>query len=440
MKTVFVKAFITIFTLIFTVSFFHPYVNAEDVRGTLDNIEAERREKIEQEILLDLPEISDNPNHIITFKDPSGNGVQLEIDGQGFKKIESPYTLPSLGLGRHTLIFKFTDKEETQKTLERSLTIIPRAPIIKPPEINGEDIKVNGTAMPNSEVNLFLTNKTINKEGTTNVTPEGNWEYTFNNEIKEGTYTVIGVTRSRGFASHYSEPLVFSVGEDKKVENPSEEESIFFSFGQLNLRQPREAFGTLLENRDLLIAFVVFLAVGFLGGLFLISIINRISHNRSKKTLKEIIEQKNNPEIVTPLSFKDRLSGLRKRDIKDAEEEIAEEIREELEEEEEKEEQAKEDLEKKFLEEEVEVEEKGVEEKNEEEEQKEEERKSSLTKKINPVKEEEEEKETEKDKEEEAPSISREEFLEKYKDFDPDDEDGIEKQNRNIKISLTSKD
>ncbi len=416
----------TIYTILLltTIIYLLPTITQaqQDVRGALDNIEAERREKVEKLLLLDLPEISDNPNHIITFKDPSDKGIKLEIDGQGFKEIKSPYTLPSLGLGRHLLIFKFHDDENTEQTLERTFTIIPRAPIISPPELIDNSVKISGTAMPNSEVDLFLINKANNFKSTVNVSQEGEWEKIFEEEIGQDTHTIIAVTRSRGFGSHYSEPLVFNIDKEEIQEIKEEGPSIYFSFSEINFKDFNSIVEIFKSNKDLLTTLFLFTTSGFVIGCLLISTISKISQRKSKAVLKEMLLKKTKGNSNTTFKFKKE------------EEEIEENNDEEVEEETEK---NIESIKQKFnilqnKEEEEEIEE---EEENEEEEEIEEEEEKKTKKKTTVKKG----KMLDKAKNVEK-SISKEEFLEKYKEFDPDDEDGIEIKKRNIKLTLNSKD
>ena len=100
--------------------------------------------------------------------------MQLEIDGQGFKTIESPYTLPSLGIGDHVLTFRFTDEEETRQTLEKTLVVIPRPPVINAPEtVSSTQITLNGTALVGSVVDIFLAGGAVNIKATTQVEEDG---------------------------------------------------------------------------------------------------------------------------------------------------------------------------------------------------------------------------------------------------------------------------
>jgi hypothetical protein len=348
-------------------------INAQDdIKGELNEIQEERAQRIESQLLLNVPEITDNPNHIISFQDPSGKGVFLEIDAQGFNPITSPYTLPSLGLGRHILTFKFTDNQETEQTIEKTFTIIPRAPILNPPTISQNKVTVTGTAIQNSKIDLFLSKDTFNTQALVDVDETGNWEYTFDDEIEQGTYTLIALTRRNGLSSYLSEPIVFTIEDEDLVSNNliAKPSAITFSFKDIDFSNPNSIFTIFKENIDLLISFLVFFFFGLILGLIIIYFASKVSQKKSKRVLQELLKHK----IDEGASLKEKFENSK-------------------EEKEEKKEVEKED------------------DKNEEKD------------------------------EDDAVAITKEEFLKRFKNHDPDDDDGNEKkQKKSIKISLTSKD
>ena len=93
---------------------------------------------------VEMPSQTDNPSTIITFTNPSTDNavVQLEIDSKGFIDITSPYTLPALSIGKHTMSFKFQDENASTQLYDTSLIIIPRAPILSTPVIGTEDVLI----------------------------------------------------------------------------------------------------------------------------------------------------------------------------------------------------------------------------------------------------------------------------------------------------------
>lgn len=410
----------------------HAEENDEEVQERLETIETEREERMEEMLLLSIPEISDNPNHIITFQDPSGEGVFLEIDGGDFEEIESPYTLPSLSLGRHFLTFKFTDEQGTEHMLERRFTVIPRPPTINPPTIVENEINIGGTATANSEVEIFLSREMYNEKAIAEVNSEGEWEHKFTENIEEGLYTIISITRRNGYSSKYSEPIVFTVGEDKQTIVPVQGgNEISFSFANLDFENYRNTLAMLRNNTDLLIAFGVFFILGAIFAWIIISILYKISQRKSKKVLQELLRKKDKQaeEIV---SLKDKFEKTKEEPKEDPpEDEEVEEEKEEEEKEEEEKAEKKEKPKKKVKEKEEKKEDK-VEEENKDEEENEDES----------VDEEEEVEEEKDEAEEEARKLTKEEFMKKFSEFDPDDDEGKEKKmsKKKLKISLTSKD
>ncbi len=404
-----ILAFLTIFTLSLVPT------HAEDVREELNAIEDERTERIENLLLLNIPEISDNPNHIVTFKDPSGNGVFLEINGEGFEEISSPYTLPSLSLGRHILTFKFADEQETEQTFEKTITIIPRPPVLNPPTIENNEITISGTAMTNSEIEIFLSREIFNQKALVDVNKDGEWSNIFSENIEEGIYTAIATTKRNGYSSYYSEPIVFEIGADSEKITPIQKthNGVSFSFRDFDLADYRNTLGILRNNTDLLIAFGFFFVFGVMLTWILTVIIAKRNQKKSKKVLQELLRKKEEPT-----SLKDKFEKSKKTKL-EKETDVIEE-KEEGEEKEEKEEKKKKKIKKPLK-------------KKNMKKEKEEDKK---------VDEEEKKEVEEEDEDEESKTLTKEEFLKRFQDFDPDDEDGEEKdlKKKSIKISLTSKD
>jgi hypothetical protein len=249
-----------------------PVLAQDSTDDVLKSIEEERTEKLEEALLLTLPTVSDNPSHIINFKDPSDKGVQLEIDGQGFSKITSPHTLPSLGIGEHTLTFRFTDSEETVQNLEKSLTIVPRPPVINAPStISSTMIVLSGKALVGSTVDLHITGETLNESAQAEVDDSGEWDFTFEGEYPNAIYTVIGIVTKDGFGSTYSEPVVFELSEKGNIIE-STTSGISFAFAKLNTST---LVDDLKSNPDLLwfalAAFTLGMLVHFLLNMLLSS-------------------------------------------------------------------------------------------------------------------------------------------------------------------------
>ena len=172
----------------------------------LEQQDEERTQEIANLLGFVLPEYTDNPSYVITFKDPSpdSQGVEADIDGGSFKKISSPYTLPALSIGQHTIKFRFYDKDSNVQLLEYTLVIIPRTPIISSPDLKEDSITISGTALANSEIIYTLTANAYNDSGITNSDENGNWSITITPEsgFVDGIYTFMAYTRKYGYASN----------------------------------------------------------------------------------------------------------------------------------------------------------------------------------------------------------------------------------------------
>lgn len=327
MKTLF-KTVITLF-LAFTMLSPALAVSEEGTDSTLTNLEDQRIERLEKELSLTIPAISDNPNHIITFKDPSEEnvGVQLEIDGQGYKTVTSPYTLPSLGIGKHVLTFRFTDSEETQQTLEKTLTIIPRPPIIEAPEtLSQSQLVFKGTSLAVSTVDLYMTSGTKQYREQVVVNNDGTWTHTFEDTFEYGIYNIVALTRKNGLASSYSETIVFEITKSGgNTVKTVKETPIHFTFQDMFKQNPQEIVS---RNPDL--AYLV--GVSLLTGLVIAILFARIAHVRLSRNLENVFsnrlkkientspkkEEKDDSKFLT-LREKFERAGLKKEPVKNVE-------------------------------------------------------------------------------------------------------------------------
>jgi hypothetical protein len=357
--------FLLLIMPLFNENSFHRKVFANEIEE-LEKMEQEREEDFLKQLLLDIPTITDNPSNIITFIDPSEDksGVEIEIDENTFEEIKSPYTLPALSIGKHSLRFRFVDKYGSVQILEREIIVIPRPPIINSPIFEENFLKMSGSGLANSELVLILSSERniLVKEGT--IDGDGNWALEIDyEELTEGIFTFSAFTKRYGYASNLSEPLTFEIGNSERLLFQNERE-IYFKFKDLSLE---DMSSVLSGNIDL----VVLVAISFLSG-FAISLIvfSFVKGNKENKTLK-MFEKKmdnNDNHSTRELTLKEKLSQ------------------------EDKEEKPKESKE--------------TEEKS---------KKKNKTEKI----------------------LTKVDFLKDYKNFDPDDEKGSEKEN--IEVKVTSK-
>ncbi len=287
----------------------------------LNEQEEQRTQEIANLLGFVLPKYTDNPSYIITFKDPSPNssGVEIDLDEKGFNKINSPYTLPALSIGKHDVRFRFNDNSDTVKILEYELIVIPRTPIVNTPQVATDSITVSGTALANSDVIYLLSANAYHSTGTTQTDAEGKWSVNIQSEQEflDGIYTFTALTRKYGFASNLSSPTTFTVGEIKTNldSKNATNDDISFSFKSINSKNISDV---LSKNRDLIFLILSTLLIGvILGGVLRNVIYNSKSEKKNKeveklikktekkqeaKTLREIFGEKSCEEIKAPIT------------------------------------------------------------------------------------------------------------------------------------------
>lgn len=343
----------------------------------LNQKEEERTEQIANLLGFVLPQYTDNPSYVITFKDPSpdAKGVEISLDGKDYALITSPYTFPALSIGDHLVKFRFNDQTGTVKILEYQLIVIPRVPIPNTPEIGEKSIKISGTALANSDIIYTLSANTFHNQGTAKTDGDGDWivEVTPQEGLSSGIYSFTAYSRKYGYASELSETISFSIGETtNNLESTSN--SINFSFKDLTKENIINAFKT---NTDLLIL----IAGGFFLGVLLTNIFrNLVDGDKTDRKIKEVekLITKKGKESEKDMRTLRELFGEKNNDTNEKKES-----------------------------------------KKEEETPKEE------PESTQPAKEES--------------IINKDMFLRKYKNLDPDNEDGKEVKKK-VKISLTSKE
>ena len=245
---------------------------------TANTTEDQRTQILEQALAITIPTETDNPNHIITFNDPSKKGVKVEIDGQGFKTIKSPYALPSLGIGSHTLSFRFTDTQQTIQTLDKTVVIIPRPPVVSAPTtISNSQVSLTGTSLAGSTVELFLVGDTINMRSSTLADSDGDWTYDFKGDFKYAIYTILARTEKNGFSSNITEPVVFEISQTNKPDtNTNEKQAIFFNFGSITI-------GNILETIKANPHLIILVSSSILLGVIIAMLIDSLSLKKNVK-------------------------------------------------------------------------------------------------------------------------------------------------------------
>ncbi len=276
----------------------------------LDQQEDERTQEIANQLGFVLPEYTDNPSYVITFKDPSpdSQGVEVEIDGTSFKKITSPYTFPALSIGKHTLKFRFYDKDSNVQLLEYDLVIIPRSPIITSPSLTDTTIEIKGTALANSEVIYTLTANAYNASDIVQTDENGDWSIKVTPEggLADGIYTFRAYTRKYGYASNISNAVTFGVGENPNRFLEDDENKIYFAFKDLNSENLSSTFSTYPD-------LIILSAGSFLIGLFLTfgvkSLIDRKKSGRKEKDVEEIITKSKNDDKKEEKTLREIFGG-----------------------------------------------------------------------------------------------------------------------------------
>lgn len=254
--------------------------------------EIKAKNPLEELLTLDIPSITDNPSFIINFTDPSKEkvGIELSIDEKDFIKISTPYTLPALSIGEHSLHFRFVDQYDVSQTLTKNLIVTPRAPVLNTPNITNEKISFSGRALAGSEVSLILnsSNKMIVKKAP--VDNDGMWTVSIEEEIPSGVYTFTALTRKYGFSSELAEPLTLDVT-SKNSSDISEvtKPSIYFAFKDFTQNDLRELTK---KHVDLLVLIVGVFLIGMLIGTLLISLSKK---NNEEKVVKEVAKNFEKP-------------------------------------------------------------------------------------------------------------------------------------------------
>lgn len=250
-------------------------------------------EDLAEQLLLELPEVTENPNYTITFTDPGGEGVELEIDGQEPEEIKSPYELPTLGIGEHKLTFKFADEEEVSQTLIKEIVIIPRPPQINTPELISSKLYLSGIGVAGGQIELFITNGKDHWKKEIEIDKSGTWTFEMDKKLNEGNYNVIALARKKGYTSKYSEPAAFLLekSEDDNQEDQTLEQRIIWE--NLTISSlPNQIQDLFSNNTNVFIAIIGFpVLIGIVIGLLIKLIFSSRSTKKAERMLKEALSR-----------------------------------------------------------------------------------------------------------------------------------------------------
>lgn len=265
-------------------------VKAAEIES-LDQKEDERREGFQDQLGFVLPEYTDNASYVITFTDPSPEeeGVQISIDGSNYSGIESPYTFSALAIGNHDIVFKFVDNEGTSQELEYMMTVLPRSPIVKSPQYTNNKLVISGTGLANSEIMLFISSGLDEYTLSADVNSDGDWNVSLNPEegLENGIYSIVGYARKYGFASEYSKPVVYEIGESTS-EQEDKDIPVYFNFTDVT---KDNILDLISKNRDLNILLGITFLVGSFLALILHTLISGRRVNRDLKRAEQSIQK-----------------------------------------------------------------------------------------------------------------------------------------------------
>ena len=267
--------------------------------------------ELEEEILLNLPIVTENPNYALTFKDPSpdSKGVNLDLDGKGSSQITSPYTLPTLGIGKHTLEFSFFDSEGAAQTLERDLYIIPRTPTINDAILKEGVLTIDGQGLSSSDIEILVSGTSRTLTIYTKTDDKGNWNISRSDITQESEMVITALCRKNGFSSYFAQdvriamPVVIDPNTNNSGDGQVQQDTnIKFSFSAINFNN----ISTIIQNNmDLLYYSIGVLLFGLLIGLIIGALDGKDKTKKSDSAIKSALNI-NKGE----LTLKDKLSAV----------------------------------------------------------------------------------------------------------------------------------
>ncbi len=134
---------------------------------------------------------------LITFEAPDTPGgidyYELSLDGGEFVKTRSPYQVPQLKEGQHTIEVWAVDKAGNRTKASATINLVPLSP--KPDITNldqdftlvmGEDGKISGTGPAGSTMQLYANDQYIM---SVEVDKDGKFEFVLTDQLEAGEYT-----------------------------------------------------------------------------------------------------------------------------------------------------------------------------------------------------------------------------------------------------------
>ena len=159
-------------------------------------------DQYKKELGLVLPEVIDDPAYKVVFSNPAKDKpVEFIIDGRQYKNVKSPFPLPNLSLGTHTVVIKFSNKDEVPRTITMNVTVVPKSPVISQTNktlfYRPNPIVIKGKAMAFSKVMVIINGSDVQY---TNVDANGDWTFLIKTP-KQGTYKLLFFTFNKGIIS-----------------------------------------------------------------------------------------------------------------------------------------------------------------------------------------------------------------------------------------------
>lgn len=282
---------IMLFTLGASLLLITSSIQAQDTLDTTNSY----IEELEKALVLNMPEVTDNPDYNITFTDPSGKGVTLIIDeDETYSDIDSPYKLPTLGIGQHTMLFEFYDADETKQALEKEIVIIPRPPQISTRTEEDGNLKLAGTAVGDATIEVFISDgrNTVTQESP--VDKNGNWELTIEENLNSGRYIIAAIVRKNGIASSFSEVSAFDLQDD----GASDSKFSFYNEYKIEAIQLEELPNIILNNQNVAIYTITLVVLGLFFGYVIKTLMSSSNLKGAEKMLREALGNKNSQAIT----------------------------------------------------------------------------------------------------------------------------------------------
>ena len=214
------------------------------------NLSSVMSEQYKKELNLTLPEVIDDPALSITFVNPSDDKkhpIEITIDKKTYKKVKSPFKLPNLSLGTHTITFKYTNKDGIPRTLTLNITVVPKAPVIDKKNVKlffrPDPIEIHGQAIAFSKVMVIVNGQDVQY---LDVDADGKWNFVIKTP-KIGMYKLMFFTYDSGVISkqHAYWEVEYKAGKIQGTITPTPKPSLINRTKSLVLNNKQYLFGAL---------------------------------------------------------------------------------------------------------------------------------------------------------------------------------------------------